>query len=85
MMYGEIEYRFPLQKNKELLGGVVFVNVTTASNRMGDINLFQYLDYAYGLGLRVMINKKSRTNLSLDFARGKYGAGGFYLGLNEVF
>ena len=72
-------------KNKDLLGGVLFVNATTASNRTGDISLFQYLDYAYGLGLRVMINKKSRANLALDFAMGKYGASGFYLGINEVF
>jgi hypothetical protein len=32
-----------------------------------------------------MINKKSRANLALDFAWGKYGATGFYLGMNEVF
>ncbi|MEN8156777.1 MAG: BamA/TamA family outer membrane protein [Bacteroidota bacterium] len=85
LMYGEVEYRFPLQREKELLGGVVFVNATTAGNRNGGINLIQYLDYAYGVGLRVMINKKSRTNLALDYAFGKYGASGFYLGLNEVF
>ncbi|TLX76521.1 hypothetical protein E9993_06425 [Labilibacter sediminis] len=85
LMYGEIEYRFPLQKNKETFGGVVFVNTTTATNEMADINLMQNLDYGYGVGLRVMLNKKSRANLNIDFAWGKYGASGFYLGLNEVF
>ena len=85
LIYGEIEYRFPLQREKDLLGAVVFINGTTASNRGGDISLFDYLDYGYGLGLRVMINKKSRANLALDFAWGKYGATGFYLGMNEVF
>ena len=85
LMYGEIEYRFPLQREKDLLGGVVFINGTTASNREGGIDLFDYLDYGYGLGLRVMINKKSRANLAVDFAWGKYGASGFYLGMNEVF
>jgi hypothetical protein len=64
---------------------VLFVNATTASSRSGGVDLFQYLDYAYGLGLRVMINKKSRANLALDMAWGKYGASGFYLGINEVF
>ncbi|WP_075590501.1 BamA/TamA family outer membrane protein [Labilibacter marinus] len=83
--YGETEYRFPLQKNKETLGGVVFVNGTTASSRTNDINLFDYLDVGYGAGLRVMINKKSRTNLTLDYAWGNHGAKGFYLGLNEKF
>lgn len=85
LWYGETEYRFPLQKNKETLGGVIFVNATSASNRLNDIDLFKYLDYGYGAGLRVMINKKSRTNLTLDYAWGKYGAKGFYLGLNEKF
>ena len=85
LIYGEIEYRFPLLPKNDLLGGVVFVNATTASSREAGVHLFDYLDYAYGAGLRVMINKKSRANLALDFAVGKYGASGFYLGINEVF
>lgn len=85
LWYGETEYRFPLQKENETFGGVVFINATSASSRLNDIDLFQYVDLAYGAGLRIMINKKSRTNLNLDFAWGKYGAQGFYLGLNEVF
>lgn len=85
LWYGEIEYRFPLMKENDLLGGVVFVNGTTAGNREGGVGLFDYLDYGYGIGLRVMVNKKSRANLNLDYAWGKYGASGFYLGINEVF
>jgi len=85
LWYGETEYRFPLQKNKETLGGVLFINATTASNRLNNINLLQHVDVGYGAGLRIMINKKSRTNLTLDYAWGKYGARGFYLGLNEKF
>ena len=85
LLYGEVEYRFPIQKNKETFGGVLFFNTTTAANRNAGIQLFKYLDYAYGAGLRVMINKKTRANLSLDYAFGKYGAGGFYFGINEVF
>lgn len=83
--YGEVEYRVPLQKNKETFGAVIFLNGTTASSRTNDIGLFEYLDVGGGAGLRIMINKKSRTNLNLDFAVGEYGASGFYLGLNEVF
>jgi hypothetical protein len=85
LMYFESEYRFPLLRNKEFLGGVVFVNATTASNKTANINLFRYLDPAAGVGLRVMINKTSRANLNIDYAWGKYGAQGFYFGLNEVF
>ena len=85
LLYGEIEYRFPLQKNKETFGGVVFVNTTMASNRIAEIGLLEYIDYAYGAGLRIMLNKKSRANLTVDYAMGQYGASGFYLGINEVF
>jgi len=85
MMYHEIEYRVPLQRKKEMFGAVAFVNGTTASNKDGDISLYEYLDIGYGIGLRVMINKKSRANLNIDYAFGEYGAQGFYFGLNEVF
>ena len=84
-MYFESEYRFPLLRNKEFLGGVVFVNATTATSKEAGIALFDYLDPAAGVGLRVMINKKSRANLNLDYAWGRYGAQGFYFGINEAF
>jgi len=85
LLYGEVEYRFPLQKDKETFGGVVFANTTTASNQEADIKLFKYLDFGYGFGLRVMVNKKSRANLTLDYAFGEYGSSGFYFGINEAF
>jgi hypothetical protein len=85
LMYFETEYRFPLMRNKELLGGVVFLNASTATNKPAGIKLFNYLDPAAGVGLRVMINKTSRANLNIDYAWGRYGAQGFYFGLNEVF
>ncbi len=85
VMYFESEYRFPLQRSKEMFGGVLFVNGTTASNKDANINLFRYIDPAAGVGLRVMINKKSRANLNIDYAWGLYGAQGFYFGLNEAF
>jgi hypothetical protein len=84
LVYNEIEYRFPLQKNNDLIGGVIFLNATTASNQL-NIPLFKYLDYGYGAGLRVMISKKTRANLNIDYAFGEYGAQGFYIGLNEDF
>ena len=65
MMYGEIEYRFPISKCTQILGGVVFVNATTASNSYRDIKLFDYVMPGFGIGLRVMINATSRTNLNL--------------------
>jgi hypothetical protein len=85
LIYTELEWRVPLQKRKGYLRAVLFVNGTTATNRDANISLYDYLDVGYGLGLRVMIMKKSRANLALDYAWGRYGAQGFYFGLNEVF
>ncbi len=87
--YGEIEYRrklFSTPKIKDFFGMNFFANVTTASNKDNpDVNLFSYLDPAYGLGFRLMLNPKSRTTLSLDYAQGNYGSSGFYFMLNEFF
>lgn len=83
--YFEAEYRLPLQKEKETFGLVAFVNATTASNRDAGQSLYEYINPGAGLGLRIMINKKARTNLALDYAWGSYGASGFYLSVNEAF
>jgi hypothetical protein len=85
LIYTELEYRVPLQRNKDTFGAVAFINGTTASNRGAGISLYEYLDIGYGIGLRVMVMKKTRANLSLDYAWGEYGAHGIYFGLNEVF
>ncbi len=85
IVYGELEWRFPLLKNNEKWGGVAFFNTNSASNTDADIKLFDYLNIGYGAGVRYMLNEKSRTNLCLDFAVGDYGASGFYLSVNEVF
>lgn len=85
LWYGEVEYRFPLQKHKETLGGVAYVNATTASSRTQDISLFQYVEPAAGVGLRVLLNKVSGANLTLDYAFGSRGSRGFYLSINEAF
>ncbi len=85
LMYAEVEYRFPLMKHNDLLGGVVFVNATTANNPDSKIYLGEYITPAAGIGLRVMVNKKTRANLCLDYAIGMYGSSGFYFGINEAF
>jgi hypothetical protein len=88
LIYFETEYRFPIpivKKYPDLLGGVAFVNATTATNRAADIDLFDYLDPGYGIGLRVMVVKKSKACITLDYAWGKYGAQGFWFGMNETF
>jgi Omp85 superfamily domain len=81
--YLESEYRFPISRNK-LFSGVAFINFQTASDGK-NVNLFDQLEPAAGAGLRILFNKKSRTNICIDYAFGKYGSNGLFFGLNEVF
>jgi hypothetical protein len=81
--YSEVEYRFPILKNK-FISGVTFFNMQTANDDLGT-KLFEVWQPGGGAGLRVLFNKATRTNLCLDYAWGKYGAHGFFLGLNEAF
>ncbi|MDB5111453.1 MAG: hypothetical protein JWR67_2567 [Mucilaginibacter sp.] len=81
--YNEGEYRFPITANK-LLGGVVFVNAESAKNQH-NIKLFEYMEPGAGVGLRLLFNKHTRSNLCIDYGRGNYGSNGLFLGLNEVF
>jgi outer membrane protein assembly factor BamA len=84
LVYGEAEYRGPLMSNG-LLGMVAFVNVTTVSNGQTGEALFDSLAPAAGGGLRLLLNKVSRTHLCLDFAWGKDGSKGVYLAIQDAF
>lgn len=79
----EVEYRFPLTRNK-FLSGVAFFNIQTANDESG-IKLFERWQPGGGAGLRVLFNKATRTNLCLDYAFGNFGRSGLFLGLNEAF
>ena len=81
--YGESEYRFPITPNK-LLSGVAFINVQTASDDLGK-KIFKYWEPGFGAGLRVLLQKKSRTVICIDYAMGKHESSGLFFGLNEVF
>jgi outer membrane protein assembly factor BamA len=84
MLYGEMEYRYTLTRNR-LLGLVAFVNTQTLSNPDADERLFDSFASAAGVGLRILINKRSRTNLAVDAGWGQHGEHGIYLGVQEVF
>lgn len=81
-LYQEIEYRFPLTRNR-LLGAVVFVNNQIVSesitNRLGP------LAPATGAGLRLTTNKYSRLNLAIDYGLGLHGSQGFFFNFGEFF
>lgn len=83
LVYLQAELRFPITCN-QLLSGTVFTNFTTASNKFESINLFEYIQPAFGVGLRLLIDKATRTNLILDYAVGNHSKG-FYLNAGETF
>jgi len=84
LAYGEIEYRATLTANG-LLGMVAFLNTTTVTNLMGEEHLFDRFATGGGAGLRLLINKRSKTNLCLDFGFGVQGSRGIYLAVQEAF
>lgn len=84
MVYGEIEYRFPISPCGGVLSGVVFTNATTATNQVTDLKLFDSIQPAAGFGLRVKVDKATRTNLAVDFGFGRQSFG-FYLAASETF
>lgn len=84
MLYGEAEYRFPFSPCSGVLGGVLFTNFTTASNPAQNLKIFGSIKPGYGLGLRIMADKTSRTNLAVDFGFGDKSSG-FYLAASETF
>ena len=84
LAFVELEYRAPLMRN-EFLGMVAFVNSTTISNRVGGEQLFDNFAPGAGAGLRLLLNKRSRTNLAFDVAFGENGNRGVYLTVQEAF
>jgi hypothetical protein len=83
LVYGEAEYRFPF-KCGGILGGVLFLNGTTTDNPALNLKLFESIKAGYGAGLRIMVDKRSRTNLAVDFGFGQKSFG-FYLAASETF
>ncbi len=84
LVYSEMQYRFPISRCSQVLGGVAFVNASTASSRDKDIPLFGVIRFAVGAGLRIMASKANRTNISIDFTYGG-NTGGIYFSAQETF
>jgi outer membrane protein assembly factor BamA len=82
MVYLESEYRFGITPNG-LLGAVIFANAQSFTEPT--TGRYQYLIPGYGGGIRIALNKFSRTNLCLDYGWGVNGSGGFFVNLGEVF
>ena len=84
LVYGEVEYRFPITRCSQVLGGVLFLNASTASSKDQGIPLFAYIRPAGGFGLRIAVDKLNRTNILIDFTLGEQSSG-IYFGAQEVF
>lgn len=81
-LYLESEYRFGILSNG-LLGGVVFVNAQSFSEPSN--NRFEAINPGWGAGLRIRLNKFSKTNICLDYGFGLNGSQGIFANLGEVF
>lgn len=84
LVYSEIEYRFPISGCSSILGGVLFVNAITTSDLANKTQIFDYTKPGYGFGLRIKVDKMSRTNVSVDMGFGDHSSG-IYFGATEVF
>ncbi len=84
MLYGEVEYRVSLLASG-LLGAVAFLNTTTLTNLQAGERLFDSFATGAGGGLRLLMDKRSRTNLCVDIGWGRSGSRGIYLAVQEAF
>lgn len=66
----ETEYRFPITRN-QLISGTLFVNATTASDVDGSVQLFDKFQPVIGIGLRILLDKKTLTNFLVNFGLGR--------------
>ena len=82
LLYTEAEYRMSLTRNG-LLGAVVFANAQSVTDWPS--NRFTRIHPAAGAGLRIKFNKKSNTNVAIDYGIGADGSRGFFVNLGEVF
>ncbi|MBS1528840.1 MAG: BamA/TamA family outer membrane protein [Bacteroidetes bacterium] len=82
MVYAETEYRYRITRNG-LIGGVFFVNAQSFSAAPG--TKLQVIQPGYGPGLRIKLNKVSKTNISMDYGFGTQGSRGLFVNVGELF
>jgi outer membrane protein assembly factor BamA len=76
----QAEWRSPVWKR---CGMAVFGGYAALYNSFPTTELGFFENY--GLGFRYLIDRKSDVNLRFDYARGKNGESGFYIGFGESF
>jgi hypothetical protein len=81
LFYLETEYRCDITDNG-LFGFVAFANVNSASQP--NSRQFRYFNPAGGAGLRIKFNKKTDTNIGIDYGLSK-GYSSISINLGETF
>lgn len=84
LLYAEAEYRATLTRNG-FFGMVFYANATTVSSSMTSEHLFDSGAVGGGFGFRFRLQKRSKTNLRVDFGFGREGSRGILVGLGEAF
>jgi hypothetical protein len=84
LVYGEVEYRWTAKRNG-LFGMVAFLNAQTFGSEEAGEELFDSFAPGAGFGVRLMLNKRSQTNLCLDIGWGKGGSRAVYFAVQEAF
>ncbi len=82
MIDEEAEYRFHLSANG-LFGGVLFANLQSFSSTPG--SQLQRVQPGFGPGLRINLNKISKTNICVDYGFGREGSKGLFINVGELF
>jgi outer membrane protein assembly factor BamA len=84
LVYGEAEYRWMATRNG-LFGMVAFLNTQTFGSDEAGEDLFSSFATGAGIGFRLMLNKRSQTNLCFDVGWGKGGSHAVYFAVQEAF
>ncbi|MGC4038055.1 MAG: BamA/TamA family outer membrane protein [Chitinophagaceae bacterium] len=82
MLYLESEYRFTITRDG-LFGAVIFGNAESFSGAPS--NHLQSIQPGAGAGIRIKLNKKSNTNIAIDYGFGTQGSRGLFVNVGEVF
>jgi hypothetical protein len=82
MVYAEAEYRYRISANG-LFGGVFFLNAQSFSAAPG--TRLQTVQPGFGPGLRVKLNKLTKTNVCIDYGFGTQGSKGLFVNVGEMF
>lgn len=81
IMAAQMEYRSPIKRR---VGAVAFAGLGAVAPNLSAMQDALPLP-TYGAGLRLQLDAVQRTAIRVDYARGRRGASGLYIGFNQAF